>query len=531
MTEAALADLERLDLVTRIWARDHTAWKPDPTEIADRLGWLDVVYAMQAHVAALRAFAEEARSEGVRHVVLLGMGGSSLGPEVLRQTFGSAPGFPKLIVLDSTVPDAVAAVTREIDAAATLFSVSSKSGTTTEPLALYAHFRALVEGAVGAEAAGRHFFAITDAGTPLEAMAREQGFRCAYLNPTDIGGRYSVLSYFGLAPAALTGLDVATLLDRAGEMMNACAPSVPARENPAALLGAAMAGHAELGRDKLTLVASSSIAGFGLWAEQLIAESMGKEGRGIVPVAGEPLLDPACYGDDRLFVYLRLEGDDNAIEDAGIAAVEAAGLPVVRISLGDRYDLGAELFRWELATAIAGAILGINPFDQPNVQQAKDQTVLVLSESSRLGRLPDVEAPASLADLLSTVGQCDYLSIMAYVRQTPETDGALTDLRRSVAERYRIATTLGYGPRYLHSTGQVHKGGPDTGLYLLLTSECAEDVPVPGESYSFGTLAEAQALGDLRALQALGRRVARIRLSSIDESSIGAMAAEATAKS
>ena len=529
MTEAALVDLERLDLVARIWARDHTAWKPDPTEIADRLGWLDVAHGMRANVPDLQAFAEEARSDGIRHVVLLGMGGSSLGPEVVRQTFGSAPGFPELIVLDSTVPEAVLAVTSEIDPAATLFSLSSKSGTTTEPLALYAHFRALVESAVGTEDAGRRFFAITDAGTPLETMARERGFRRAFLNPADIGGRYSVLSYFGMAPSALTGMSVATLLDRACDMMDACAPSVPVRQNPAALLGAAMAGHVMQGRDKLTLIASPSMAAFGLWAEQLIAESLGKEGRGIVPVSGEPLLDPVHYGDDRLFVHLRLEGDEISAEDAAIAAIESAGRPVVRLQLRDRYDLGAEFFRWELATAIAGAMLGIQPFDQPNVQQAKDQTVLVLGESGRLGRLPDVEAPCSLSDLLSTAGQGDYLSIMAYVRQTPESDSALNALRRSVAERYCIATTLGYGPRYLHSTGQVHKGGPGTGLYLLLTSEPIEDVPVPGESFTFGTLAEAQALGDLRALQALGRRVARIRLPSAGAASLGNLAAEALA--
>ena len=529
MTEAALVDLERLDLVARIWARDHTAWKPDPTEIADRLGWLDVAHGMRANVPDLQAFAEEARSDGIRHVVLLGMGGSSLGPEVVRQTFGSAPGFPELIVLDSTVPEAVLAVTLEIDPAATLFSLSSKSGTTTEPLALYAHFRALVESAVGTEDAGRRFFAITDAGTPLETMARERGFRRAFLNPADIGGRYSVLSYFGMAPSALTGMSVATLLDRACDMMDACAPSVPVRQNPAALLGAAMAGHVMQGRDKLTLIASPSMAAFGLWAEQLIAESLGKEGRGIVPVSGEPLLDPVHYGDDRLFVHLRLEDDDNSAEDAALAEFESVGRPVVRLQLRDRYDLGAEFFRWELATAIAGAILGIHPFDQPNVQQAKDQTLLVLSESNSLGRLPDVEAPSSLSDLLSTAGQGDYLSIMAYVRQTPESDSALNALRRSVAERYCIATTLGYGPRYLHSTGQVHKGGPDTGLYLLLTAEPAEDVPVPGESFTFGTLAEAQALGDLRALQALGRRVARIRLPSAGAASLGNLAAEALA--
>ena len=526
MTEQALADVERLDLVARIWARDHTAWKPYSTEISNRLGWLDVPHAMRAHVPDLAAFAEEARSEGIRHVVLLGMGGSSLGPEVMRQALGSAPGYPQLIVLDSTAPGAVLAATREIDPAATLFSLSSKSGTTTEPLALYAHFRALVEEAVGAEEAGRRFFAITDAGAPLEAMAREQGFRRAFLNPADIGGRYSVLSYFGLAQAALMGLDVGELLGRAIEMMDACVPSAPVQRNPAALLGAAMGGHALQGRDKLTLIASPAIAAFGLWAEQMVAESLGKEGRGIVPVADEPLLDPAHYGDDRLFAYLRLEGDDNAAGDAAIAALEAAGLPVVRLALFDSYDLGAEFFRWEMATAIAGAILGVHPFDQPNVQQAKDQTVAALSEFGRLGRLPEVDALGSLGGLLATARPGDYLAVLAYVRQTPETDAALSGLRRAVAERYGIATTLGYGPRYLHSTGQVHKGGPDTGLFLLLTAEPPEDAPVPGEPYSFGTLAEAQALGDLQALQALGRRVARVRLPSIDGVSVGVMAAE-----
>ena len=526
MTEQALAEVERRELVARIWARDHTAWKTDPTEIADRLGWLDVPHAMRAHVSDLAAFAEEARREGVRHVVLLGMGGSSLGPEVMRQAIGSAPGFPQLIVLDSTTPEAVIAATREIDPAATLFSLSSKSGTTTEPLALYAYFHAMVEAAVGADEAGRRFFAITDAGTPLESMAREHGFRRAFLNPADIGGRYSVLSYFGLAQAALMGLDVGELLNRAVEMMDACVPSAPVQRNPAALLAAAMGGYALQGRDKLTLIASPAIAAFGLWAEQMVAESLGKEGRGIVPVADEPILDAAHYGDDRLFAYLRMSRDDNAAGDAAIASLEAAGHPVVRLALFDPYDLGAEFFRWEMATAIAGAILGVHPFDQPNVQQAKDQTVAALGEFARLGRLPEVDAPGSLGGLLAAARPGDYLAILAYVRQTPETDAALSGLRQAVAERCRIATTLGYGPRYLHSTGQVHKGGPDTGLFLLLTAEPAEDAHVPGEPYSFGTLAEAQALGDLRALQSLGRRVARVHLPSIDDASVGALAAE-----
>ena len=312
-----------------------------------------------------------------------------------------------------------------------------------------------------------------------------------------------MLSYFGLVPAALTGVDVTALLDRADCMREGCASCVPNHDNPGAWLGAILGTQALQGRDKLTLVTSPSIASFGLWAEQLIAESTGKEGRGIVPVAGEPLVDPAFYGDDRLFVYLRLEGDDNAPTDASIAAIESSGQPVVRLEIRDLYDLGGEFFRWEFATAVAGAILGINPFDQPNVQQAKDETVDGLKEHRRSGRLPRLDAPSSLADLLSKTKPGDYLAIMAYIRQTPETDQALADLRRRVTERHHIATTLGYGPRFLHSTGQVHKGGPDSGLFLQLTTDHQKDIPVPGESYTFGVLADAQALGDLRVFLTL----------------------------
>ena len=526
MIETALADLQRRDIVGRIWTRDHTVWKPDPTEIADRLGWLNVTDSMREQGPSLQAFAQEVRNDGIRHVLLLGMGGSSLGPEVVRQTFGSAPGFPALLVLDSTVPDAVQAVTVEIDPAATLFVVSSKSDTTTEPLAFYSHFRGLVEKAVGKEKAGRHFAAITDPGTPLEDLAHEQGFRRVFPNPPDIGGRYSVLSYFGLVPAALVGVDLQRLLDRADFMRDECAPFVPHHDNPGTRLGATLGTLALQGRDKLTLVTSPSIASFGLWAEQLIAESTGKEARGIIPVADEPFVDPIFYDDDRQFVYLRLEGDDNDNTDAAIAAIESSGQTVFRLELRDLYDLGAEFFRWEFATAVAGAIMGIHPFDQPNVQQAKDETVDGLKEHRRSGRLPRMDAPGSLADLLANAKQGDYLAIMAYIRQTPETDEALTNLRRIVTERHHIATTLGYGPRFLHSTGQVHKGGPESGLFLQLTTDYTEDIPVPGESYTFGVLANAQAQGDLKALLDLGRRVARVRLTSGDESEIGRLADE-----
>ncbi len=524
--EATLADLQQRDVVGRIWRGDHTVWKPDPTEITDRLDWLTVTDIMCDQVTALQAFANEVRDAGFRHLVLLGMGGSSLGPEVLRQTFGSAPGYPELIVLDSTVPGWVQAVTQAIDPARTLFLVSSKSGSTTEPNTFYAHFRRLVEQAVGKEQAGQNFIAVTDPGTPLDQLGREQGFRRVFLNPPDIGGRYSVLSYFGLVPAALIGLDLATLLDRADCMREGCASCVPAHDNPGAWLAAIMGVLARQGRDKLTLVTSPSISSFGLWVEQLIAESTGKEGRGIVPVAGEPLVTPNNYGDDRLFVYLRLEGDDNSDTDAAVAEIEASGQPVVQLTLRDKYDLGAEFFRWEFATALAGAVLNINPFDQPNVQAAKDMTERVLAQFEASGNLPPMEASGSVNSLLSQARPGDYLAVMAYIRQTPEVDHALAALRRRVLERHGIATTLGYGPRFLHSTGQLHKGGPATGLFLQLTADHGEGVSISGVPYTFAGLADAQALGDLQALRASERRARRVHLGSGDAAAIRRLTAE-----
>ena len=510
--EAALDTMRQDAVVDRIWRRDHTVWRPDPREISDRLGWLTVTDLMCDQVPALQSFAAEVRDAGFRHVVLLGMGGSSLGPEVLRQTFGSAPGYPELIVLDTTVPAWVMAATDAVDPAHTLFLVSSKSGGTIETLSGYRYFRSLVERAVGSQNAGQSFVAVTDPGTPLENLAQDEGFRRIFLNPPDIGGRYSVLSYFGLVPAALMGLDLAELLDRADCMREGCASCVPVQDNPGARLGAALGSLAQKGRDKLTLVTSPSISAFGLWAEQLIAESTGKEGKGIVPVAGEPLAGPDAYGDDRLFIHLRLEGDDNAATDAALERIKASGQPVLRLELRDRYDLGAEFFRWEFATAVAGAILNIQPFDQPNVQLAKEMTAAVLAEHQASGRFPASEAVESVAELLSRAGPGDYLAIMAYLRPTPENDRSLTLLRDDVVRRYRIATTVGYGPRFLHSTGQLHKGGPDTGLFLQITAAHGDDVQIPGVPYTFGTLADAQALGDLRALQQLGRRVARVQL-------------------
>jgi len=511
--EAALADLSRCDVVGRIWRKDHTVWKPDPSEIANRLGWLTIIDFMHEKVPALHSFAQEVQDTGFRHVVLLGMGGSSLGSEVLRQTFGSATGYPELIVLDSTVPAWIQAVIEAIDPAHTLFLVSSKSGSTTEPISLFQYFKNLVELVVGKEKAGQNFVAITDPGTPLAKLAEEGKFRHIFLNPPDIGGRYSVLSYFGLVPAALIGVDIAVLLNRADSMRKRCSAPMPVSENPGAWLGACMGTLALQGRDKLTLVTSPSISSFGLWVEQLIAESTGKEGRGITPIVGEPLMAPAHYGDDRLFVYLRLDTDDYSVTDAALEMIKSSGQPVVVLQLRDRYDLGVEFFRWEFATVVAGAILGINPFDQPNVQAAKDATKRFLQEYTASGRLPRVEAGGSLADLLAEAGRGKYLAIMAYIRQTAEVDKVLVDFRREVVERYHVATTLGYGPRFLHSTGQLHKGGPNTGLFLQFTASHDKDIPIPGKPYTFGVVADAQALGDLQALQSSGRRVARVHFS------------------
>ena len=523
--EATLADLQGRDVVGRIWGRDHTVWKPHPDEIANRLGWLDIGELMREQAPALESFAQEALDAGFEQVVLLGMGGSSLGPEVFRATFGSADQYPTLTMLDSTVPAQVWQVTRSLDPARTLFLVCSKSGSTVEPNALYRHFRALVEGSVGEEHAGHSFVAITDEGTSLETLAHDQGFRSVFLNAPDIGGRYSVLSYFGLVPASLMGLDLREMLDRAGSMRDACTAGIPA-ENPGAQLGAKMGVLALEGRDKLTLVTSPSIRSFGLWAEQLLAESTGKEGKGIVPVADEPVLGPEEYGDDRLFIFLRLESDDNSALDATVAELRARDDPVVRLDIKDPYDLCGELFRWQFATAVAGCVLGINPFDQPDVEGAKRQTVNVLREFEDSGKLPDTDSGGSMVDLLSKAAPGDYLAVMAFLRQTPELDDGLARLRAAVMKRYKIATTVGYGPRFLHSTGQLHKGGPGTGLFLQLTAGHVEDVAIPGEAYSLGVMADAQALGDLRALREKGRRVIRVHLGTEPEAEVEGLAAQ-----
>ncbi|NQT05480.1 MAG: glucose-6-phosphate isomerase [Dehalococcoidia bacterium] len=504
------------DIVARIWHKDHMVWKPEPKEITNRLGWLVLPETMKEKVPELTSFAGEVRSAGYRHVVLLGMGGASLGAEVLHDTLGSGRGYPDFRILDSTVPDWVAAVTEAIDPAHTIFLVSSKSGGTIETATFYRYFRGLVEQSVGKERAGRNFVAITDAGSSLAGLAEEAGFCRAFLNPEDVGGRYSVLSYFGLVPAALTGIDIKTILGRAEEMKRHCAADVPVQENPGAWLGALIGTFARRGKDKLTLVTSSSVGRFGLWLEQLIAESLGKDGTGIIPVMGEPIMAPEDYGEDRLFVYLRLRDDNNDDMDEAIERIRSSGQDVITLDLKDKYDIGAELFRWEFATAVAGAIPGINPFDQPDVQAAKDATGRVLQEFQDTGQLPSLEISESLDELMSEIRKGDYLAIMAFTKQMPELEETCAELRRKVMEKHRIATTFGYGPRLLHSTGQLHKGGPNTGLFLQVTMSHEHKIPVPGAPYTFDILADAQALGDLQTLLALKRRVVRIHLDSGD---------------
>jgi glucose-6-phosphate isomerase/transaldolase/glucose-6-phosphate isomerase len=515
--EAALSGLRRDRIVERIWQKDHTVWKQDSTEISNRLGWLTVAEDMRRQTQELAAFADGIRTAGFKHVVLLGMGGSSLCPEVLRVTFGSQRGYPRLLVLDSTVPDWVRRVAGSIDPSRALFIVSSKSGGTLEVLSFFKHFWDLVE-KKGRGKTGDNFIAITDPGTSLSALATQHGFRRTFHNPSDIGGRYSALSYFGLVPAALMGIDLAALLDPALAIMQEC--RTDAFANPAAWLGAAMGVPARTGQDKLTLVTSPSIETFGLWAEQLIAESTGKGGRGIVPIALEPSMAVEAYSGDRLFVVLRVASDKNGALDRHVSALQTAGQPVMLLDLKDRFDLGAEFFRWEMATAIAGHILDIHPFNQPNVQESKDNTQRVLDSYKSAGALPEpAEAPrtprtAQLPDFLEQAQAGDYVAVLAYLDESPEIVSALADLRAAILKRYRLPNTLGYGPRFLHSTGQLHKGGGNSGLFIQLTASAKRDVPIPGELFSFGVLASAQAAGDLASLHSHHRRAVRIDLGS-----------------
>lgn len=494
--DARLKSLTDEHVVARIWDHDHTLWKPDPTEISNRLGWLSVVDALKDDAPALKAFADGVAAEGYTTAVLLGMGGSSLAPEVMHETFGTASGHLGLIVLDTTDPEQIAAAEKRIDLAKTLFIVASKSGTTLETRCQLEYFWAKIPD-------GQHFIAITDPGTELAQVGHDRGFRHVFLATPELGGRYSALSHFGMVPAALVGVDIDELLGRAEEMLHACHTSVPVAENPGAWLGAVIGEGARNGRDKVTLVMPPELATFGYWAEQLLAESTGKEGRGIIPIEGEALGDPSDYGDDRLFVAI---GDHPKLD-----ALASAGHPVVRLPFTDKLQLGAEFFRWEFATAVAGHILGINAFDQPNVQEAKDATNEILAGKQ-------VDPKTDSADrVLSSIRPGDYIAITAYVPRDDSHIEALNTVRLALRDRYRAATTVGFGPRFLHSTGQLHKGGPNTGVFLQVVEPHGPELPIPGKPYTFGHLEEAQALGDLASLRAHGRRVARVTMAQLKQ--------------
>ena len=506
--DARLKAMRDQDVVRRIWRCDHTVWKPDPTEITSPgwLGWLTVIDPMLEEADALDRFADEVAADGLQTAVLLGMGGSSLAPEVFHRTFGTRAGRLDLHVLDTTDPKEVLALARAIDLKRTLFIVASKSGATIETLSHLAYFWERVPD-------GRSFIAITDAGTPLEALAGDRAFRRVFLSPPQVGGRYSALTYFGLVPAALIGVDLGQLLGRAREMLLACRDGGPSDENPGAWLGAVIGEAALAGRDKLTLLLPDAIAALGDWIEQLVAESTGKEGRGILPVIREALGDPGVYGEDRLFVSI---GDH-----LGLDALAAAGQPVVRLPYGGPDQLGAELFRWEFATAVAGHVLRVNPFIQPDVQAAKDATARVLA-----GDAGPEPGSAPIASLAALVRPGDYIAIQAYVPREPAVDQQLQALRLRLRDRFRVATTLGYGPRYLHSTGQLHKGGPPTGVFLQIVSDDPEDAPVPGKPYTFGGLKQAQALGDRQALASLGRRLITVKAGADPATVVRRLASE-----
>jgi glucose-6-phosphate isomerase len=533
---SALEKLQAADFAARLWKKDPTLWKQDERHrkhIAAALGWLDIPFKMLPKAKEITAFAESVRDAGFTHAVLLGMGGSSLAPEVLRGVF-QAPAWPRLLVLDSTDPAWIGYVRSQIDLKRTLFIYSSKSGTTIEPACLFRYFWGQLK-AARVKSPGQNFIAITDPGTPLEKLANEKKFRKVFLGHPEIGGRFSALSYFGLVPAAVCGADVRKLLERAVNMASICKEKDLAK-NPGAQLGAFLASFAAAGRDKLTLVTPGKLGELDLWVEQLVAESTGKEGKGIVPVCMEPLMEPDKYQADRFFVRTRT-GERAGQQDARLAAIEKAGHPVYTLDAADPYDIGAEFFRWEAAVAAAGALLGINPFDQPDVAEAKTLTLNALTAFSAKGKKPDrkpdfaadrievyasralkeSESPIATYDdvfwaVFSFLREKEYVALLAYLPEDPKVCEGLAALRGTLARYTAAAGTLAYGPRYLHSSGQLHKGGPDNAFFIILTSQPKKDIVVPGEKYTFWQLETAQALGDFEALDSKNRRVLRLHL-------------------
>ncbi len=500
---------QREDVRRRLWAKDYTIWSAEPQpELTDRLGWLTLHKTMPPALGDIEAFAAEVHTDGFAHVVLLGMGGSSLAPEVFARAFGSAHGCPELLVLDSTHPGAVRSIEKVIDPTATLFLLSSKSGSTIEPLSFFRYFWAQVKEV--SSTPRRHFAAITDPGSPLIDLAGEHGFRRVFTTIPDVGGRYSALTHFGLVPAALLGIDTRRLLDAAA--------ATAADPDPAFSLGAALGELARAGCDKATFLVSSSFAAFPGWIEQLVAESTGKNGTGIVPIAGEPVAEPDGYGNDRFFVYIARRGDNDPAQAGAVDRLGASAHPVARIVVDDLHGIGAEMLRFEIAVALAGSVLGIHPFDQPDVQQAKELARRAMAgemQTAAITETPAADAGRLLAELAESTDQPGgYLALQAFIEPTGAATERLQRIRHILGRRLSMATTLGFGPRYLHSTGQLHKGGPNTGLFLQFVDEPGFDLEIPGTAHGFGRLIRGQADGDFQALADAGRRVSRINLGA-----------------
>ncbi len=546
-----LADWRSGNKIKRLWDRDASLWTG--TDEATWLGWLDIVTEQATQLSELRGLAQEAKTGGFSDILLLGMGGSSLCPEVLAKTFGRVAGFPQLHVLDSTDPAQVKSLERSVDLAKTLFVVSSKSGSTLEPNIFKQYFFERVQQTIGADKAGSRFIAVTDPGSKMQQVAETDRFLHIFPGRPSIGGRYSALSNFGMVPAALMGLDLAKFLDRTQQMVAACGPQSPPEQNPGVLLGCILGAAARDGRDKLTIITSPGISDLGAWLEQLVAESTGKQGHGIIPVDREIIAGPETYGNDRVFAYVRLESAPDSGQDEKVAALEAAGQPVVRVSMREVYDLGQEFFRWEIATAVAGSIIGINAFNQPDVEASKNVTRALTSEYEKNGSLPaetpvledinvqlftDAKNADALAKIagnnrsltgylrahLSRVGAGDYFALLAYIQMNDEHEAQLQQMRHLVRDRKRVATCLGFGPRFLHSTGQAYKGGPNSGVFLQVTCDDAADVPVPGQKYTFGVVKAAQARGDFQVLAERGRRALRVHLQGDLKSGLGKLA-------
>jgi transaldolase/glucose-6-phosphate isomerase len=531
---ASLEDWKKNNRVARLWQKDASLWSG--TDEGNWLGWLNITEDQLAHIDALKQIAKDVKKARFKHALLLGMGGSSLCPEVLRMTFGMIKGLPELHVLDSTDPAQIMAIEAKVDLKSTICIVSSKSGSTLEPNIYKQYFFERVKAKVGEKEAGNRFIAITDPGSKMQQVAEADKFRKIFMGVPSIGGRYSAISNFGMVPAAVMGLDVAKFLKNTEEMVQACGASAAADSNPGVILGTILGVAANQGRDKITIITSPGISDLGAWLEQLIAESTGKIGKGIIPVDREHLAKPAVYGNDRVFAYLRLATKPNKAQDVAVAALEKAGHPVVRISLRNIYNLGQEFFRWEIATAVAGSIIGINAFNQPDVEASKIETKKLTSQYETTGSLPPevpffeasgiklfadeknvvvVHGPA-LADVLkahlSRLKAGDYFGVLGYITMNPAHEKALQAIRHAVRDKKKVATVLGFGPRFLHSTGQAYKGGPNSGVFLQITCDDAKDLQVPGQRYTFGIVKAAQARGDFAVLAEHGRRALRVHL-------------------